>query len=565
MVDVKSNKKKDLVNLLYGLIILLLVNLISVQLFFRLDLTSEKRYTLSDATKQMIENLNDVVFVKVYLDGELPAGFQRLRNATKEMLDEFRAISKINIQYEFIDPSADQDPKVRTSVYKQLSKAGLQYTNLEYMDGDVKKEKIIFPGAIFSYNGKEIPLQLLKSKIGASPEEMLNNSVQQLEFEFASTIRQLTLVEKPVIAFIEGHGELDEFETMDISKELEKFYTVKRIRLNSQLNALQGVQAAIIAKPDSVFHEQDKFIIDQFIMKGGRVLWLLDPLETDHDSLQKNTFTFALARSLNIEDQLFKYGARVNQDLVMDMQSTPIPVIVGYIGNQPQSKMFPWFYHPLVIPQLSHPIVKNLNAIHLKYASSIDSTGADNIKKTVLLTTSKYVRVQQSPIRVSLNILREEPDIRQYSKSERPLALLLEGEFTSIFKNRLPQQIAESNLIAFAEKSKPTRQIVIGDGDVIKNDIQYSTGKPIPLGYDKFTDRVYANKNFILNCINFLTNDDGLLDLRGKEIKLRLLDKASVNKQKNNIIFLNIFLPILLIVLLGILLNLIRKRKYATK
>lgn len=563
MVKPSNNKRKDITALGLYLIIIVLLNFIGSKLFFRIDLTSENRYTLSSATKQMVKDLDDAVFIRVYLDGDLPAGFKRLRNSTKELLDELRAVSSENIHYEFIDPSADPDPKVRNDVYRQLSKLGLQYTNLEYMEGDKKLEKIIFPGAMLAYRDKEISLQLLKSKIGANPEVMLNNSIQQLEFEIANSIRKLTIDLKPKVAFIEGHGELKELDVKDITYELSQFYNVERIRINQQLDALNKVDAIIIAKPDSAFDEKDKFIIDQFIMRGGKCLWLIDQLQVNHDSLQKNSFTFAIGRSLNIDDQLFKYGARINSDLILDLQSSPIPVILGYIGNQPQQKLFPWYFYPLVIPISDNPLVKNLNAIRFQYGSSIDTIAKPGIKKTFLLHSSKYTKMLNSPVRVSLNILRDEPQMEQYSKTNIPMAVMLEGEFESVFKNRLPQNILESNLIKFKEKSSPTKMIVIGDGDVIRNDIVMSTGKPYPLGYDRFSDNVYANKNFILNCMNYLLDDSGLITVRGKEIQLRLLDKGKIAKEKAAWQFLNIFVPILLVIVSAIALFFIRKRKYA--
>jgi len=563
MVKPLNNKRKDLASLALSVVILILLNFIGSKLFFRLDLTSENRYTLSKATKQMVEDLDDVVFVRVYLDGDLPAGFKRLRNSTKELLDELRAVSSENIQYEFIDPSADPDQKVRNDVYRQLSKMGLQYTNLEYMEGDKKLEKIIFPGAMVAYKNKEIPLQLLKSKIGANPEVMLNNSVQQLEFEIANAIRKLTIDVKPKIAFIEGQGELKELDVKDITFELSQFYNVERIRINQQLDALNNVDAIIIAKPDSLFDEKDKFIIDQFIMRGGKCLWLIDQLQVNHDSLQKNSFTFAIGRSLNIDDQLFKYGARINSDLVLDLQSSPIPVVLGYIGNQPQQKLFPWYFYPLVIPISDNPLVKNLNAVRFQYGSSVDTIAKPGIKKTFLLHSSKYTKMLNSPVRVSLNILRDEPQMEQYNKPHVPMAVLLEGEFESVYKNRLPQNLLENNLIKFKEKSKATKMIVIGDGDIIRNDIVMSTGKPYPLGYDRFSDNIYANKNFILNCMNYLLDDSGLISVRGKEIQLRLLDKGKLAKEKAAWQFLNIFIPILLVIVSAILLFFIRKRKYA--
>ncbi|MBA3901891.1 MAG: gliding motility-associated ABC transporter substrate-binding protein GldG, partial [Bacteroidetes bacterium] len=520
-----TNKKKNLAVLLYSILIIVLINIIGVYAFHRFDLTQENRYTISDATKKLIKDLDDVVYVKVYLEGDFPAGFKHLRNSTKEMLDEFRAISKDHIEYEFINPSASKDEAIRKEIYQQLTKQGLQYTNLEVMEGDGKSEKIIFPGAIISYRDREVPMQILKSQMGAAPEQMLNISVQQLEYELANSIKKVTMQSRPSIAFIEGHGELDSLEVMDASKSLKEYYDVKRVKIDGKINSLKEFKAIIIAHPDSAFNEKDKFVIDQFIMKGGKVLWLVNMVEAPMDSLANQSVTFAMNKELNLDDMLFRYGVRINSNLVQDLQSAPIPVVTGYIGNQPQQKLFPWLYFPLLIPQSNHPVVNNLDAIKLEFASTIDTVGPPNIKKTALLHTSKYTKLLKAPVRVSVNTLREEPNIAQFNRSHQPVAYLLEGEFESVFKNRnFPDEFYESKEIGFKESSSNTQMIVVSSGQVIKNHVNRSNGNYFPLGYDRFTGKIYGNKNFILNAVNYLCDDSGLIGARSKEFKLRLLD-----------------------------------------
>lgn len=564
MVKNRNNKHNDILNLILGLAILVLVNVISAYVFKRIDLTTEKRFTLSDATIDMLKNLDDVVFVRVYLEGEFPAGFKRLRNATKEMLDEFRAIAGDNIQYEFIDPSANPDEKERKALYAQLTKQGIQYTNLEFREGESKSEKIIFPGAIVAYKEREAPVQILKSQIGVPPEVMLNNSIQQIEYELANTIRKLASEKVSTVAFIEGHGELDSLFTADIMKSLSEYYNIKRLKINEQLKALQNIDAIVIAKPDSAFSEKDKFIIDQFIMRGGKALWLIDRTDANMDSLSKSSNFMALTKDLNLDDMLFKYGVRINTNLVQDLQAVPIPIVIGYIGNQPQQKFFPWFYFPLLMPYAKHPIVNNLNAIKAEFISTIDTVGAKGIIKTPLLHTSKYAKVLPTPVRVSINMLREEPKIEQFNKSFQPLAVLLEGEFESNFKNRLAPELLDSKEINFKEKGIPTKMIVVADGDIIKNQVQYSTGRAMPLGYDKYTNEVYGNKNFILNAMNYLLDDSGLIGARSKEIKLRLLDIDKLKRERTSWQFLNVVTPLLLVVLYGLIRFYWRKRKYTT-
>ncbi|MBL0341959.1 MAG: Gldg family protein [Bacteroidetes bacterium] len=338
---------------------------------------------------------------------------------------------------------------------------------------------------------------------------------------------------------------------------------VERKKIDEKIGSLNGYKAIIIAGPDSTFSEKDKFIIDQFIIKGGKVLWLIDGAYVTMDSLQTNNETIAIANDLNLSDMLFRYGARINYDLVLDIQAAPIPVQTGYIGNRPQQTLMPWYYFPVVVPETRHQIVNNLNAVKFDFVSSIDAVGAAEIIKTPLLVTSKYSRTFVTPARVTLEIMRKEPELSQYNNPNKTVALLLEGEFTSNFKNRIPPQIASDTIIAFKEKSTRNAMIVISDGDVIKNGIRKSTQSIIPLGMDKYTGQLYGNKNFILNCIDYLCDDSGLMTVRSKELKLRLLDKTKVDANLLVWQLINTGGPIALIVLLGLFKFYRRKAKFA--
>lgn len=559
-----SSRKLSLLQLFIALVILVLLNIVGTFIFHRFDLTSEKRYSLSPTTKQLLKNLDDVVLVKVYLEGDFPAGFKRLRNETKEMLDEFRAYSGDNLQYEFINPSESPDEKTRNDVYQHLVKEGLQPTNLTVKEEAGKSQQIIFPGAIFSYKGRDASVQLLKSRLGVNSEEMLNSSIQQLEYEFSNSIRKLSNPQKLNIAFIIGQGELDQEHSTDIARSLSEYYTLKRVRLNENIHALEEMDAAIIAKPDSAFTEKDKFILDQFVMRGGKIMWFIDPVFADMDSLQnKQGMTFGITNPINLDDMLFKYGVRLNDNLVQDLQAAPIPVVTGYSGNQPQQSLYPWYYMPLVVPENVHPIVSNLNAIKFEFASSLDTIGNARIKKTILLRSSKYSKVLNAPVRISLGIIQQEPKQEQFNKHFEPLAVLLEGRFESVFKNRIPPSIANSSEIKFKALSEPTKMIVVSDGDVIKNGVSKTTGKIYPLGFDRYTNQLYGNTNFILNSMNYLTDNSGLISIRSRELTLRLLDKELLKTQKLFWQILNTVLPILLIVIFGIVQFFIRKRKYA--
>lgn len=558
----KNIRKQDLLQLVYGIVIIVLLNIISSFLFTRFDLTSEKRYSLSPATKKLVKGLDDVVYVKVYLEGEFPAGFKRLRNATKEILDELRAYSGDNIEYEFINPSESSDPKTRTLFYRQLAEKGLQPTSLQSKEKGQSSQQIVFPGAVISYKGTELPLQLLKSQIGAPPEEMLNNSIEGLEYDFARVIRDLTIKNKPRIGFIEGHGELDALEVADVSRTLAESYEVSRIRINGQLDALKNFKAVIVAGPDSAFTEKDKFILDQYIMKGGKVLWLVDGIRASMDSLQKSPTTVGVANEVNLNDQIFRYGVRINYNLVMDLQAAPIPIVTGMVGNQPRQSLLPWYFFPLMSPVNNHPVINNLNAIKGEFASSIDTVSAPEVKKTVLLTTSRFTKFQNAPARISLGEVREEPDPRTYNKGQQMVAVLLDGTFRSVFKNRIPAEIAQSKDIGYKELSVPTKMIVVSDGDVIRNEARKSTGQILPLGYDRYTGQTYGNKNFVLNAVDYLVDESGLITVRSKEFKLRLLDRTKVNEEKTKWQLINVLGPIIVILLFGIIQTYIRRRKY---
>lgn len=556
-------KIQNLIRLLLLLCILISINVISSFRFARIDLTSEKRYTLSDATKNLLKNLPDVIYVKIYLSGDFPPGFKRLQNSTRELLDEMRVYASDNLQYEFINPSGNPDSEQRNKLYRQLFEKGLQPTTLQEKDKEGTSEKMIFPGAIISFSDKEHSVQLLKEQAGMAPEQALNASIEGLEYEFSSTIRKITAHSLPSIALIEGHGELQKNYVADITKTMEGSYNVERKKIDGKLGALKSYSTIIIAKPDSAFDEKDKFIIDQFIMKGGKVIWLLDLIAADMDSLAQQNEFIAPAKDLNLDDMLFRYGVRVNYNLVQDIQSAYIPMVTGTSAGRPQQKLLPWFYFPLVFPQSKHPVVNNLNGIRFQFAGTIDTVGAREIKKTILLATSKYTKVLAPPVLVSIDIIRKEPEINTYNQPSQFLAVLLEGSFKSSFTNRIPPVIAEDEDIAFSESGVPGKMVVIADGDVIRNDYSERSGNILPLGYDRYARQMYGNKNFMLNVIDYLNDGSGLITLRSKEIKLRLLDKTLVKKQQAFWQIMNTAGPLIFIFIFGIIKYYRRQRKFA--
>ena len=572
----KNIKRSNIIQLIFAMVIILLINIISSFVFTRVDLTAEKRYSLSPATKNLLRNLRDVVFFKVYLEGDLPPGFKRLSNETREMLDEFRAFTD-KIQYEFVNPSGNPDLKVRTDTYRLLVERGLQPTDLRVNKKGQSSQLIIFPGTMVSYKGREVPVQLLMAQIGQDPDKVLNNSIQTLEYNLARAIQELIKPIKPRIAFIEGHGELSKLETVDIQNALSDFYDVDRVTINHKINSLtirlkadsthdklvNKYHAIIIAKPTKAFDEKDKFLIDQFIMRGGKVLWLIDPVFASMDSLQKYSATMGISNDVNLEDMLFNYGVRLNTNLVLDLNALSIPVTTGKVGNQPQIDFLPWYFFPILTPLLNHPIVNGLNAIKTEFISSLDTVESPNVKKTILLSTSSYSRTLNVPVYIDLDILKKPPDERLFNQGPQAVALLLEGTFKSGFQFRIPPELAGNKDLGFLESSaKPTKMAVVTDGDIIKNQFHFQQGYPLPLGYDQWTHQTFGNKDFILNVVNYLCDDSGLISVRSRELKLRLLDRTLISKQRLYWQLLNSLLPIILIAGFGITKYLLRKKKY---
>ena len=570
-----GRKMKDLWNLGIALTAIILLYYVGTFFFARFDLTSEKRYTLTPATIELLNEVDDVIFIRVYLDGDLPAGFRRLRDRTREMLDEFRVHSSDNVEYQFISPITN-NKKADNDLQTQLVKLGIEPTNIQIRQDDGMTTKLIFPGAIMSYRGNQIPLQLLKSQMGKGPEEMLNGSMEDLEYELANGIRKLTKPITDQLAFITGHNELEPKQVADMETALSEYYRFERLSIDEKLDALVSrsetdsgtlvfpkYKAVIIAKPDTAFSEKDKFILDQYIMYGGRVLWLIEPVLCNMDSLQYQPTTYALPITVNLEDMLFKYGARVNTDIIQDVRCSQIPGPAGYVGNQLQWALQPWIYFPIMIPGSSHPIVKNVNGIIMEFASSIDTVDAPGIEKTILLQTSKAARILRTPARVSLDIMKDPPKPEQFNKPFMNTAVLLEGKFSSVFKNRITPNIRDDEAIRFRDIGKKSKMIIVSDGDIMRNHIA-NDGRYMALGYDRYTGQMFGNKKFLLNCINYLCDDSGLISNRSRALEIRLLDSKKTSQQRQFWQLINVAMPILLILLFGLIISFIRKKKYTS-
>lgn len=562
-IEPTSAKRRNIFSLVILVAIVVLVNFVGSEFFKRFDLTSEKRYTLTESTRELLKGLDDEIYLKVYLQGDFNPAFTRLRNETREILDEFRAYSDNQIQYEFIIPGEGLTKEETTNIEKQLFDKGIIPEEVTDRQKDKTTQTLIWPGAIVSYKGSETAWQIFTRQEGISPEESINNSVEELEYSLTNTIRKLQRNRKPEVTFIQGHGELDTVQQYRFMQALSEYYRVNQTPLNGKLRALQGSDAIVISQPDSVFSDKDKFIIDQYIMNGGKVLWLIDPLDVNTDSL-RNGFTLGLTRPLGIDEMLFKYGVRLNPVIVQDLKCASIAFNTSFKKGQPKIQLFPWTFSPLVLSDNDHPIVKNLDYVKFDYLSTLDTiSSAKGIKKTILLKTSKYTKTQPSPVRIALGMATMPPKESQFINSYQPVACLLEGEFSSFVEYRIPSVLLQDTLFKYLDKGKKTKMIVVADGDVGRNDYLRSTGEVLPLGYDRYTKRTFANKTFLVNCVNYLLDDEGMLQLRSREVKLRLLDTKKINQHRSKWQIVNVLLPMFIIIAFATVQFYLRKRKYA--
>jgi ABC-2 type transport system permease protein len=546
--------------------IMLSLSLLSGRLFTRFDFTKEKRFTISPVSRKVMDSLPQTVTVTVYLQGDnFPGGMKRLQTSVKDMLADLQAYSHSKLQFEFTDPLKGLSNDQQKQAYEELAATGIEAQNLSVKTDDGVSQKIIFPFALVVFGDKSIPVKLLQSQsnMNLSPDEILNNSIQNLEYAFTSAIKKITSGGKQRIGFTEGHNELNDLQLNDAMRSLSDGYLVGRINLSSiPFDSLAKVSMLVIAKPDKAFNELEKFKLDQYIMRGGRVLWAIDQVSAELDSLRGHGGEqLAFNKQLNLDDQLFRYGVRINYDLIADMNCSPIPVTTGNAGGQAQIQMLPWLYNPVYLPLSKHPIVKNLDGITSQFASTIDLLNTKNIEKTILLTSSPYNKKMSTPHMLSLQALEDEPKPKDFQSAPKITGVLLEGNFVSDFRNRpLPEGLNEK--ITILPQSKPTKMIVLSDGNILRNQVG-ADGSPYPLGYDHYTQQSYGNKNLLLNIADYMADDSGLISLRSKEIQIRLLNRARIREEKLFWQLLNNIGPIGIVLIFAIFQHYLRRRKYA--
>ena len=530
------------------------------------DMTEEKRFTLTKASRSLMEELDDVVFVRVLLEGAFPAGFKRLQSATRDMLDDFRSTSGY-VEYQFDNPNAGTAKEINQR-REDLTKDGILPINLRVKGVDGTEERQIYPFAIVYYKNRSMVVKLLENEVpGVPPEVILNNSIGLLEYKLANAIQKLRTDRRPNILFTTGHGELEGLETADLEKSLYEFYELGRLHLDSIVEIKQECAVLIVAKPTQPFSDKDKFKIDQYVMNGGKVLWLLDKVAVSLDSLRGRSAYYPNEYELNLDDLLFRYGIRIQPNLVLDIQCSRIPLATGMVGNAPQFDYFPYPYHLVVAPRANHPVVKSLGVVNLLYPNTIDTDVEvkTDLQRTVLLESSPNSRLQFLPVKMDFEFLRYDLDASKFTKPPQALAMLLEGVFPSPYENR----VTESMLAGLRElgmeyraQSVPTRMIVVSDGDIAKSRVNQAQQSYSPLGYNEFERFLFANKEFLLNAIEYLMDDKGVIEARGKEVRLRLLDTVRAKQEKTFWQIFNIGLPLLFLALFGLVYNWVRRWRF---
>lgn len=576
----KAYTKKDaIIKVAFVLVALLLVNILVNFTKVKFDLTEDKRYTITPSTKEMVTALKDPVVVEVLLEGELPGKIQRLKEATQEMLQELHEINPL-FEYRFIDPLEGENDLVKQNLlrYKEV---GIVPLTVRIKEKGEMKDKMVFPYATITY-GQQKPqrVDLIENRVGQELNEwLISSSINLLEYKFANTVQKLQYKEKPIVAFTAGHGELDSMQLYDLKNTLAEFYAVGDINLDVRPSIdyygkddTTLIDVLVVAKPTRPFTDQQKFKIDQYIMRGGKVLWLIDALNASMDSLKGGMAAHVpIDIPHNLDDQLFRYGARVNPNLIVDVESSKIPIVVGMMGNEPQIELKSWWYYPIATGNgINHPIVKSMNGVDTRFPSSIDTIKTKAyVKKTPLLTSSRYSKLQFAPTRVSFDIMGIPVQPDKFDKPHETIALLLEGTFSSLFQNRVSAEM-DSMLrvklnMPYRPESVPTKMIVVADGDIAANDVEtrFERPKALPLGFNRFEKYTYGNKDFVLNSIEYLLDKKGIVAARSKEIKLRPLNAVNAKDDASFWKAINMVVPILLLAVFGLVYNYIRNRRFS--
>lgn len=557
-------KQQSTIRIVIMAAILVCVNVLASYFHAGIDLTKENRFTLTEPTKKLLANMPEVAVIDVYLKGKFPAGLQRLQEAIRERLRSFKEIGGSHIIFRFTDPFEGKTDKEKKLIAHNLEAKGIYVTELKTEDDDEYSMKPFFPYALVQYNGGEMPIQLLPPPTGRSAEDEISYAEALLEYKFANAINQLGKHRKSSIAYIVGHGQPLNIKTMDMLTTLPTIYELDTLDLKHSLNISLAYDAVIINQPTEQFSGPDKLKIDQYVMRGGHVLWVINSLNATLDSLVNSQQFLAMEYQTDLDELLFKYGARVNFDLVQDFQCNPLPRIL----NNGKPQLHEWIFFPRLNPSTDHPIVKNMDLVMASFTNSIDTIQSPDIKKTILLQSSKYSLSARAPVRVSLSMMSYPPKHEMFTKSYLPVAVLLEGQFHSLYQNRLAPQYLRL-LDSLNEPFKPkcdsaNSMIVVSVGEAFSNGYSAKSGV-LPIGYYQYTGEFFANKNFLLNCLEYLTDKSGVLEARSKDVRLRLLDKGRIKTEKTTWQVVNVVIPIAAVLVFASFYLFFRKRRYEIK
>lgn len=563
-----SLKNKHFYNSALYILVVILIIIASSLSVLRIDLTQEKRYAFSETTEEYLNSMDQQIVLKVYLDGDMPIGLKRLSKDLDNKLQEFRRLAGSNFQYQYIDPSAIKDSKRKDKFYNEIIEKGVLPVNFQQNDskgGYVTQ--VVFPGLIIRYGNKSIAVNLLKNNPNYSGDQNLNLSIENIEFELLNAIKTILTEQKPNVGFVYGQDEATDIELADIKQELSAQFNVENTNLNS-LAIVKKYDCLVVADPKSAFVEEQKYILDQYLLSGGNIVWFVDVVNVNADSLSQHGQTVSVNRDLNLDDMFFGYGVRVNSLLIQDLTCLQIPVNIAPVGQNADFKPASWMYMPLATPA-NTPLTRGLNFIKTEYTSSIDFVNnSDNTTKTTLLTSSGYNRAKSVPDVISLYEINDKPTKLSMKNDLANIAVMVEGNFSSIYNNRIvkgfEQKFGNKTLL---QSEKNGKLIVVADANIIKNDvINLATGARIMrLGYDRYSKQTFDNLLFVKNVVNYVSGGESVIALRSNEVKMRLLDKNKTSFKRFYWQIINVVLPLLVVVLFGVFVGLYRWFKYVKR
>ncbi len=561
-----KKRSEAILTTLILLVGILIINALVNRSTLAWDLTEDKRYSLSESTREVIDVIEDPIYIRVLLTGTFPAGFERLEEATRSLLQQYRSINS-NVNFDFEDPTQGSAEELK-SRYENLKEIGVLPTNLVVQDNGQMTERLIFPYALISNGSRKAVVNLLKSQDAGESEDMtLNKSISLLEYKFADQIYKLTRLEKPNIVLLEGRGELPPQQTAVLEQTLKTDYDIGRISLDSIYTLPSEIDLLIVARPSQSYSDRDLLIIDQYVMNGGNIIWLVEKYEANVFSIDTSGSSVPREIVHNLDDLFFDYGVRYKANLLLDLQCSKVPQVVAMQGGKPQTEMFPWFYHPIITGSNNHPTTHNVSNINLTFPSEIEILDREGISAEVVLATSPSTFYQVYPMNLTFDVVRLGEDPSRFNRGNKAVAVFAEGQFDSHYKNRLSQEQQETLKqlgTPYRSKSVGSKQLWISDAYLISNLYNPSNNRISPIGFNQWEQILYnGNQEYILNSIDYMVDEINVMEARNKDVKLRLLNRAKVIQEKTQWQVINMVLPLLLLAIFGLVFNSLRRRKYA--